>query len=276
MLFAGVVVLYNPDLEVFDNINSYYHELDRLYVCDNSEQPNEEIVTKIKALPNVEYIGFGENRGVSYALNTGLNLSGNCKFLLTMDQDSKFEKGMMKKYKNTLIKNYIDDNNVVMYAVNYNDLKSTSDEVQIVDHAITSGSVLNKRIVEAIGGLEEKLFIDYVDYELCYRAALYGYKTLYFTGIYLKHHLGNPLKRTIFGITIASLNHNKVRKYYIARNIIYIIKKYPSRRVQYFKTLIKHIAKVILLEEEKFERIKYMTRGIMDGIAGKMGKLKGT
>ena len=36
MKLAGVVVLYNPDQKVLDNISSYIDELDVLYLVDNS------------------------------------------------------------------------------------------------------------------------------------------------------------------------------------------------------------------------------------------------
>ena len=35
---AGVVVLYNPDDNYIDNINSYINDIDLLYIIDNSEK----------------------------------------------------------------------------------------------------------------------------------------------------------------------------------------------------------------------------------------------
>ena len=50
MHIAGVIILYNPEQDVFNNIVSYLGALDCLFVVDNSEQPNEELIAKIKEL----------------------------------------------------------------------------------------------------------------------------------------------------------------------------------------------------------------------------------
>ena len=40
MKIAGVVVLYHPEISVWDNISSYIEDIDKLYILDNSEQYN--------------------------------------------------------------------------------------------------------------------------------------------------------------------------------------------------------------------------------------------
>jgi len=70
VLIAGVVVLYNPDPIVIQNIQSYLPFLYVLYVIDNSESPNMNIVEQLRELgEKIKYIALGENRGVAYALN---------------------------------------------------------------------------------------------------------------------------------------------------------------------------------------------------------------
>jgi len=94
VLIAGVVVLYNPDPIVIQNIQSYLPFLYVLYVIDNSESPNMNIVEQLRELgEKIKYIALGENRGVAYALNLGATLAieSGADWLLTMDQDSSFE-----------------------------------------------------------------------------------------------------------------------------------------------------------------------------------------
>ena len=90
---------------------------------------------------------MGQNRGISYALNYALKATELYQFLLTMDQDSKFCSGMMKKYKAILHNNYSNDNSIAMYAVNVNSFEETNCVPVIVDHAITSGSVVNVQTI---------------------------------------------------------------------------------------------------------------------------------
>ena len=273
MSIAGVVILYNPQEEVIENIGSYLRELDKLFVFDNSENPNTPVVEKIQLLPGVEYISFGENKGISFVLNAALKLAKHYQFLLTMDQDSQFHPGMMKKYKEILVDKYGNNASVAMFSVNFEGMKLESTEECYVERAITSGSVVDVRIAEQLGGFDENLFIDEVDNEFCYRAQLHGYGILCLPQIHLQHHLGNPIPGTLFGVKFKGLNHNKIRKYYITRNNIYVMKKYPRLRFYCFKELMKIIIKLLLVEPDKWNRILFMLRGIKDGVSGKMGKL---
>lgn len=274
MSIAGVVILYNPQEEVIENIGSYLRELDKLFVFDNSENPNTIIVEKIKLLPGVEYISFCENKGISFVLNATLKLAKHYQFLLTMDQDSKFHPGMMKKYKEILEDKYRNNTSVAMFSVYFEGMKLKSAEECYVERAITSGSVVDIRIAERLGGFDEELFIDEVDNEFCYRAQLHGYGILCLPQIHLQHHLGEPIPGTLFGVKFKGLNHNKIRKYYITRNNIYVMKKYPRLRFYCFKELMKIIIKLLLVEPDKTDRLLYMWKGVKDALKGKMGKLE--
>lgn len=272
MRFAGVVILYNPQKDVIDNISSYLNELDFLYIFDNTENPNKDIASQIACLPHVKYIPFYENKGISFVLNRALELSNGYDFLLTMDQDSRFYDGMMMRYREIIEKDYSEDNSIAMFASNWHGIEKRKDEVLYVERAITSGSIVNIRIALAIGGFDENLFIDEVDYEFCYRAKAHGYKISCFMEICLQHHLGKPIEGIFFGKNISTWNHGEIRKYYIARNIVYIMQKYPYLRLVYCKTLLKYFLKCFLLEEDKLKRITFMFRGVKDAILGKMGK----
>lgn len=275
MYLAGIVVLYNPDNDVLENIATYIEELDCLYVFDNTEKPDIKIVTKIKEMPHVQYISFGENKGISYALNHALTLAKDYKYLLTMDQDSKFYEGMMKRYKNYLESIYSKDNSVAMFSVHYDGLKisTASNEFIDVERAITSGSIVNINIARRIGGFDENLFIDEVDHEFCYRARSKGYRIICITPINMHHNMGKPISIGIFGKNYLALNHNPVRKYYMFRNTIYVMKKYPGVRGHCVAELFKNFIKTILVEPDKWNRSLFMFRGIKDGFFGKMGKL---
>ncbi len=276
MNIAGVVILYNPKDDVIKNIESYLEELDCLFVFDNTDFPNEKLVEKIKLLPRVQYISFFDNMGIAFALNTVLKAASSYHFLLTMDQDSRFYPGMMKRYKKLLESNYNKDNSVAMFSVHYDGLPESNEvnDVVIVERAITSGSILNVEIAKNIGGFDENLFIDEVDNEFCYRTQLNGYKILCFPQIKMMHHLGNPIPGSLFGVKFRGLNHNKLRKYYITRNNVYVMKKYPKFKSYCCIELIKIFIKLLLVEPDKADRFLYMCKGVKDALTGKMGKLE--
>ena len=90
MKLAGVVVLYEPGDCVLNNINSYIDSLETLYIVDNSSSNNSK---KFKG-KKIRYIYNKGNLGIAEALNIGAKraIKDGYKWLLTMDQDSCFDK----------------------------------------------------------------------------------------------------------------------------------------------------------------------------------------
>ena len=58
---AGVIVLYNPNEEVIDNIRSYLEDIEILYAVDNSETKKDEIIKKIESFNKIVYIDNNGN-----------------------------------------------------------------------------------------------------------------------------------------------------------------------------------------------------------------------
>ena len=93
MKIAGVVILYFPDINVIDNIKSYYNEVDILYLINNGS--DSDAIKKVRKLKGkkIIYVQLDENRGIAYAQRFAAELAerNGCDWLLTMDQDSRFE-----------------------------------------------------------------------------------------------------------------------------------------------------------------------------------------
>lgn len=274
--FAGVVVLYHPNESVCDNIRSYVNELDILYVLDNTENPDVNGIEQILTLPNVEYVPFRENKGLSYALNFALDNAQEYTYLLTMDQDSCFVEENFLQYKRNIIQLENDGrfSDVAIFAVNYSGLKEAENAHGIYEvmAAITSGSILKIQLAKRIGNFDDNLFIDEVDNEYCYRTRKLGYKVVMNYDIKLVHHLGNPQKYCIFGYNFTILNHSPIRKYYIFRNRLYVAKKYKTVRTYCAISLVKIFIKVLFFESDKFAKFRYMFKGIQDFLLNRYGK----
>lgn len=275
MKIAGAVVLYQPRLEVIQNIKSYLPYIDKLFVVDNSEIVEEEIRNRLCALPKVEYISFGENQGIAKALNHALQCANSFEWLLTMDQDSHFGEGECEQYlqkAKTIIRN---EPRMALIGLRYTggDIE-THGEYQSVDAVITSGSLMSVSIAREVGGFDEALFIDEVDHEFCYRLKKFGYGVFRINTITLIHQLGHPFRGMILGRKLVSGGHSVIRKYYIARNKVYVARKYPGVRSRYWKELIKLFIKMLLLEPGRIKNIEYILGGVWDGIRGRMGKMK--
>jgi len=66
---------------------SYAPFVEKLYILDNSEPVVQAVPRNFLDTGNVEYIPFGENKGIGYALNFGAQkaVREGATWLLTMD-----------------------------------------------------------------------------------------------------------------------------------------------------------------------------------------------
>ncbi len=273
----SVVVLYHPDQSILRNINSYIDQVDTLFVIDNSEEKNIGLIQNMKRNPKIQYIDNHGNQGIAHALNIGatLAITSGADWLLTMDQDSWFEKGTLFKMIKWINENKTDNIGIVspMHSINTRDnYKRQHDLV-----TMTSGNLLNLDIFQKIGHFEEKLFIDSVDTEYCLRLNLNNYRIKRFKSIVLEHNLGYIQRKNFLFANFTVTNHNAIRRYYITRNRFYVWKKYKEYFpwfINYEKNrTIKEIIKLLLGEDDKILKIKMIIQGYWDFKKNKFGKL---
>ena len=273
-MICGVTVLYNPSGEVIENITSYLKELNKLYLIDNSEIEDNILKNKFLELsPKIEYIKLNGNEGIAKALNIAKNraIKENYNWLLTMDQDSKFENNDFPKMLD-LMKKYFNEN-IAIFSPFHKTIGSIYENKDILkkDTVMTSGNLLNLKIAQKVGDFEEKFFIDEVDHNYCCRIKKLGYEIIVLNKIILEHKLGNIKKYKFFSVT----NHNYVRRYYITRNRLYMIKEYSFLKKRYIKDIIKDAIKIILAEKDKVRKLKMIYYGMRDyknNIVGKINK----
>lgn len=280
----GVVVLYNPDIDILNNIKSYIDKLEKLYIVDNSENINKKLIDKIKQISDkCVYINNNGNKGIAYALNVGANkaIENNANWLLTMDQDSSFENenldNLLKFTYN--IENYKHIGIVSpLHSTHLNVVREKIDKEEVLV-VMTSGNLVNLDIFKKIGPFKEYYFIDSVDTEYCLRLNINNYKIVRYNRSILEHNLGElTIHKTIFNKELRLYNHNKIRKYYITRNKLLIVKEYfrhyPKLGLSYIKSILGDMKNVIFHEEEKIEKIKYMLKGVYDFFTNKLGKIQ--
>lgn len=255
-----MTVWYNPDESTAKKLSTYSSHFKTVFVIDNSEKDNSNLLVCAKVL-NVIYIPNYKNLGIASALNIGCEkaLTSGFDWILTMDQDSWWDEEAIISYINQLkqITNIASpdyDDKIVSIEANSNaypvhslvslflrKLKLFRDkalpEKQFVDRCITSGNFIKLDTWKKVGKFKEELFIDEVDHEYCYRLRLSNYKILLLNTIPFHHHLGEP-KTTLFPKPHTD-THNTFRLYYMIRNELYIMKKYPeiAKKFEYQKKL---------------------------------------
>jgi rhamnosyltransferase len=248
MKISGVAILYHPNVEeVLPNIRSYIDYIDALYVFANSNC-SKEIIENIKAIsPKISFIQNQENEGIAKPLNKAVNLSVNeFDWLLTMDQDSYFEPDQASAYFNSFNHFFSQTKDIAVVCPNHSSKRRpemTNADYKEIRAAITSGSLINTKICKELNGFEEKLFIDYVDFEYCYRCFLKGDKIIQFHNIYPNHSIGTQKRAGYFSVINKSGRslHSPFRVYYIVRNFLYVSAKYRKHLPQEMKQKRKEL-----------------------------------
>ncbi len=279
--FAGMVVLYNPDESVIDNIETYIDKMDILFAIDNSETVDEDFIQELKKNKKILYIPNNCNLGIAAALNTGVRcaLDRGYKWLFTFDQDSKASPTMIKSMIDFLNDNDTSNIGILSPFHSYNDYRPPPNNSRYSDVLIvpTSGNLLNLNSYIRIGPFLEKLFIDYVDIEFCLRLHLHGYKIIRLNTAILLHKLGELKKKRFLHRYIAVTNHNAERLYYRVRNRFYVIHKYkikfPAYCIKVLKQTLGDVIKILMFENNKLSKFKMMLLGFIHFVTGKFGKL---
>jgi len=279
MKLAGIIVAYNPNhIDLVSNIESYISELDCLIIYKNSKIEIEDAFF-IKYEEKVIFLGSENNDGIGKALNEGVYFAKNNGFthLLTLDQDSYFKNGHLANFRKIIefdmshVSNGIYTPNLV-YSEKL--LITGQEKPYNVLDGITSGSIFPISMFDKVGGFNNFLFIDGVDFEFCYRIKYeYDFNTILFPTIHLVHELGYSTKSTV-GFT--TINYNAFRTFYLVRNHILLWKKYPKLyRLEYKKILIKEyiiyrLIKILLSEKNKLNKIKSIFKGVYQGFSNSL------
>ena len=266
MKLCGVVVLFHPEEDVIENIKTYIGELDRLYIIDNSEESHRDLFTMKKA----KYIKNDENKGIGFALNQAAQFANEegYRYLLTMDQDSRFEAEGLKKMKEEITTGDYENDAIFtpLHVTNSQSINHTIETDQLV--VMTSGNILDLNIFREVGGMKDWFFIDGIDQEYCLNIRKHGYQIKVFDEIHLKHSLGNIGTKRLFGKTISFTNHSAMRRYFIVRNRLYINEMYqhdfPTFCKQELSNSRKEAIKIILFEKDKWKKIKAIRRAQRD------------
>lgn len=265
------IVLYNPQISnLVKNINELNknESINNIILVDNGSKNIYEIENNISFIKKVKLIKNKENKGIASALNQILKYAHDNKqdLLLTLDQDSFISKDALDK----MLK-YVDYENVAIICPVINDLNKNlkiekKDSFEYIDRCITSGSLMILKNCNQIGMFDDKMFIDYVDFDYCKRIIINTKKILRVKNAILVHEIGKRSKRKFFWKTVFPTNHNEFRIYYYSRNIKYYLRKH-RKNMTIKEKLIEHkyllwkFVSIILYENNKAKKLKAYYKG---------------
>lgn len=275
MKIATGIVTYNPDIKKLeDNIKSIVNQTSILVICDNGSN-NIVSIEKIALQYSIIVIKLKQNMGIAYALNT-INewcIINKYDWLLTLDQDSLARPGLIDNYKK-----YINLKNVAMMScelLSEEEFKQdnnvqTEEEFKYIDKCYTSGSFINTSIIKQVGGFDEYLFIDFVDFDMCITLLENSYKIIRVNYLGLIHEVGKTKEVRFLGRKEHIYNHNPIRLYYMSRNGIIYARKHKhyfgrKEKIKRILSVFKRVVLVLFYEKNKLQNLKKGVSGIITG-----------
>ena len=271
---AGIVT-FNPDIDRLRlNLDAVTAQVNKLIIIDNHSGNVNDIKQAIGDYHNVFLVPNEDNFGIAKALNQIMDHASKsgAQWVLTLDQDSVISSGLVQAYLEKtdipslgILTCLIKDRNAVGY-----EAKASDRDYEQVERCITSGSFIRVAAWEDVGGFDEKMFIDYVDYDLCMSLREKGYSIIRINYEGLLHELGHSKDIHFLGKNLVIHNHSSVRKYYIVRNRAYYIKKHAGILNVWAERrhLLGFIVLTVFKEPNKASNIKAMLKGLID--SGKM------
>ena len=279
----AVIVTFNPDLvSLAKVVGLLQNQVYKIILVNNSDHC-------INLEGSYEKIELGRNLGIARAQSIGMEkaFADGADFVLQMDQDSvpcsdlvsnlvdSFLRLCAKGYKVGLIgPQYFDKETGEVERPRLNRVKKKIEGCYFVNDTISSGSLVSKEAYSIVGGMEDGLFIDCVDFEYCWRLRKMGFLICKNDCVYLAHRVGNGKRRIIFGITLRICQ--PIRHYFKFRNTILLMRRtYApfSWRLSSLITIPFEFVLAPLFLGDFFLRLYYISKGIFDGIICRDGDL---
>lgn len=283
----ALVTLYNPDRSVIYNIDRLAEQVDKVFLLDNSlENDNSNLFSHIE---NSVYYYFGKNLGLSGAFNRILKtnkLIQYSDFILFFDQDSCVSDNLVHTlindfefleghYKIGCLGPVYFDSIKQMYSGISKRYINVENNCFKVSEIITSSMITRYSILIDIDFWNEDIFLDYADFDLCWRLAKKKYEIFITQNAVLNHSLGAGFICTSFFMKRLCLTYSPpYREYYQTRESVKFLKKnyvpFNWKRNFIFNLTIRIFIFLFHLPN-KTDRLKYFCKGFFDGLNKKNG-----
>lgn len=296
---AAVVVTRDPPPGLGARLERIAGQCERLVVVDNaSRAPGRVAELREVAAVAADVLLNRHNLGVARALNQGVEWAAahDCASVWLLDHDTTPEPDCLERLRAAAI----GGSGLRAPALRYDGLPDVrcrwqqtpaghrfrfryvyADEMrrpQPVDHAITSGSLLDLEAYDAVGPFDDGLFIDLVDVEYCLRLRARGFGVHAVPTAWITHGFGRVERRSWLGLkSVYPTHHTPERHYYMARNRVLVLRRhgrrFPSWVIFELVAAAKLVVKAMIHEPLRGRRLAMMLRGTFDGLRGVTGAM---
>lgn len=255
-----------------ENVTAVLREVDHVFIVDNASTNGESIQSLAEEHQGIRVYVNPVNLGIAKALNQIFEaaMEQDTGWVLLLDQDSVCSAGMVDILASKIAPGICV---VAPSIVDRSDTKAhpTPSDNCDVNYCITSGSLSEVNAWRSVGGYDESMFIDFVDFDYCLRLRAQGLRIMRAPEAHLLHEIG---KITRHGPFIA-YNHSATRSYHMARDMLYYAYKHRRARTDLkvqsrglaatYLVLIRKALIVAVFEEDRLRRVSALVRGMVSG-----------
>ena len=272
-----VIIVFHPNPNLLESKLKQLGGDVAIVVVDNTTNEVKDIEQT-----NVAYIPLRENTGIANAQNVGIGnlLKRGCTHIVFFDQDSDFTeryvRSIVGEYEriSTVRKNLfllgptvINKTNGEEYrSVIHSDKKSDQGFIEKRE-IISSGSCVSVDKLNQVGVMDTRLFIDYVDFEHCWRANSKGYVCGITRNVTLSHKVGSCELHFPHGYRV--IISAPFRYYYQYRNWLWLCRRNYVPRQWKFNTGVKLLLRILyfpFVVKGWFTIEKNIFKGILHGV----------
>ena len=284
---CGVIVTYFPSEDLAEVLTAIEHQTEHVVIVDNGSTDASLRVIQKLASDRVTVIQNVENLGIATALNIGVGWArdNGYNWVLTLDQDTICEPEMVDR----MFRVYQNDANPeligVLAPVHFDretgyvssDLRELNGVIHDRNYVMTSGNLIPISVFDQVGSYDDDFFIEYVDHDFCLRAKEKGLRVVLVRDAKMAHRLGDMRVHSVGSFfKFFSHNYKPVRRYYRARNRIVLYRRHFGWWItQDQEFAIKDLVKILLVEKDRWQKIKATISGTIDGFLSRLGRADG-
>lgn len=291
---VAIVVTYHPkQSQLFRLLDILDDQVETKVIVDNGSDASVQSAFNTRAKVNEHFIPLSANLGIATAQNIGIKWAKEigAEYVILFDQDSEPAPDMVLRLVSVAEAQLARGVPLAAVGPRYFDERQDNpppfikvkglkierqpclcnETVAEVDYLIASGCLIPVVALDKVGGMQDELFIDYVDIEWGLRAKKHGLQSFGVCAATMRHDLGDqPIE--FFGRKLPL--HSPLRHYYHFRNAVWMYRQawLPLHwKVADGGRLILKYGFYGLFAKPRHEHLKMMTLGIWHGLRNRMG-----
>lgn len=299
-LTIAIIVSYFPQEDVLRRlVLAVALQVDQVVIVDNGSPAGTQNIIPEVAGSNVHWLLLERNYGVAKAQNAGIEWARthNAKYVVLLDQDSEPSPNMVAElltiYKKldgqgkrvaVIAPRFLDNESGALSSFvrfglfGLKQIRCANDSSFVeVDMLLASGSLIPLATLDDVGGMDESLFIDYIDTEWILRAREKGYLSFGACNALMTHTLGESRRRLWFLRWRYVPIHKPFRFYYMFRNSVLLMRRKAVNK-DWMRCEIISLVRLALMfglfVAPRSEYIRMLVMGIRHGFRGKSGSLE--